>query len=148
MPTTGFHSKWINIKGCKNEHRILLECRSGFPSDEEEFIARVAVELVDRNSDGNARVVRVFYNDKACIHDVIIASTDKKDSHLENKLLNVLHSIFGNGNPTVIFIEVQPGNTSSDHYNHMEHLSVGAEVAADRWKHSDPEYQSTVSSPS
>ncbi|MDN4059556.1 hypothetical protein QPK31_15115 [Massilia sp. YIM B02769] len=147
MPTRGFHSEWITLRS-KNDHRILLECRASFPSEDEKFIARVAVELIDRNSGGDARVLHVYYDDKSCMHTVTIASTDKDDSPLEGELLNVLQAIFGNGNPQVDFRYVEPGDRGSDHYDHMEHLSVGADIAADRWKHHDAKNMAAVSSPS
>lgn len=147
MPKTGFHSEWVTIRS-QNYHRILLESRASFPADDERFIARVAVELVDRNSSGDARVVSVYYDDKSCMHTILIASTNKEDRHLEDSLETVLQTIFGHGNPQVEFNYVEPGDTASDHYNHMEHLSTAVEVAVDRWKHKDVEYMDTVSSPS
>lgn len=147
MPTTGFHSEWITIRSTYL-HRILLECRASFPADDERFIARIAAELLDRNSSGEARVLSVHYDDKSCTHNVVIASTDESDRTLAEALCNVLQAIFGNGNPQVEFIHVAPGDSSSDHYNHMEHLSVGADVAVNRWKYRDNEYMKTVSSPS
>jgi hypothetical protein len=134
MPTNSFHSEWIVIRA-KNEHRILLSCRAGFPGNDEHFIARVSAELIDRNSSGDARVLKVYHDDKSCTHNVTIASTQKKDEGLVNSLAHVLHEIFGHGNPQAEFIYVAPGDHNSDHYNHMEHLSVGAEIATDRWQH-------------
>lgn len=145
-PTTGFHSEWITV-GSTNRHRILLECRASFPAEDERFIASVAVELVDRNSSGEARVLSVYYDDKSCMHNVVIASTNEDDRQLENALRDVLQTIFGNGNPQVDFVLVAPGDTGSDHYDHMEHLSVAADVAVDRWKHRSGEYMATVSPP-
>lgn len=93
-------------------------------------------------------MLSVYYDDKSCMHNVLIASTDQNDRTLEDTLRDVLQAIFGNGNPQVEFIHVAPGDTSSDHYDHMEHLSVGADVAVNRWKHRDDEYMKTVLSPS
>ncbi len=146
MPITGFHSEWITLKGTHN-HRVLLECRAGFPSEDERFIARVAVELIDRNSNGDARLVSVYYDDKSCMHNVVIASTNPDDKRLEKKLESVLQSIFACGNPQVQFKYVEPGDTGSDHYDHMEHISTGVDVAVDRWKHRDEEYLATVDNP-
>jgi hypothetical protein len=46
--------------------------------------------------------------------------------------------------------DVWSGNArdhNSDHYFHMEHLSIEAGVAVDRFKHVDEAYQETVSLP-
>lgn len=143
MPITGFHSEWLTI----GDNRILLECRAGFPGHTERFIASVAAEFLNHNGSKHARVVSVFYDDKACSHFVTVASTAKSDEQLGEPLTHVLHSIFGNGNCQVAASIVPAGDEQSDHYDHMEHLSVSAGVAADRWKHADAQYQADVWSP-
>ncbi len=143
MPITGFHSEWITIK----KHRICLEGRASYPDDLMKFIAQVAVEVCDNNSEGDARVVRIYYDDKACIWIIFVASVDQRDKELEDRLRTVLHTIFNHGNCQPEIVIVKPGDTSSDHYNHTEHLSTAAEVAVDRWRHSDEKYQEKVSVP-
>ncbi len=120
MLIRGFRSAWITIK----EHRILLECRGGFPGEVMEFAARLAVEVCDFNSRGKkARVVKVYYNNKACVTTVTMASTDKTDCELEALLTGAWYNIY-NGSPfDVRMVIVERGNESSDHYDHMEYLS-------------------------
>ncbi|MDD2800784.1 MAG: hypothetical protein PHE96_04935 [Methylococcales bacterium] len=125
MPQNSFYSEWITI----GHHRIFIECRDGFPSSDERFIAEVSAKVVDHNSSGSARVVSIFYDDKACVHCVTVASTDKADTQIESALTTVLHNIFNNGNSIVNVEIVKRGNESSDHYNHMEHLSISTKVA-------------------
>ena len=143
MTTRGFHSEWVTIK----DHRVLLECRASYPDETMRLIARVAVETCDNNSEGRARVVQVYYDDKACIWTVTVATPEPKDKKLEDDLMTVLHTMFAHGNcqPTVEI--VKPGQTSSDHYHHTEHLSVEAGVAVDRFRHEDEKYMETVDVP-
>lgn len=143
MPTTGFHSEWITI----GEHRVLLECRASFPNENMRFIADVAVVACNNNTMGRARVVRIFYDDKACIWTVAVASTSPEDESLEETLRTIFHNIYDDGNVQPQVTIVEEGATDSDHYNQTEHLSVIADIAADRWRHSDAEYQKSVSNP-
>ena len=144
MPTTGFHSDWITL----GKHRILLECRASFPDEKMRFIANVVAVTCDNNSQSHrARVVHINYDDKACIYTITIASTDAKDSKLEKVVADALATIFHNGNCQAQVVIVKKGDEDSDHYDHMEHLSVGAGIAVDRWKHDDKKYQSKVSPP-
>ena len=144
MPTKGFHSEWLTIK----EHRILLECRASFPDETMKFIARVAVEFCNYHTDNEARVVTIYYDDKACIWTTTIASTNPSHQELEGELTRVLQGIYADGNRTVDVVIVNAGDPESDHYNHMEHLSIETEVAVDRWRHKDTDYMETVQSPS
>lgn len=143
MPTTGFHSEWITV----GENRILIECRAGFPGQMERFIASVACEFLMHNASKDARVVGIYYDDKSCVHTVTVASTDKSDKAIQERLMHVLHGIYANGNCQIRFEIVKKGDTDSDHYDHMEHLSVETDVAVDRWKHDDANYQAKVSVP-
>ena len=143
MPATGFHSDWISLKN----HRILLESRAGFPTDKERFIASVCVELINNNASNSARVVSIYYDDKSCSHTVTVASTNKDDERVEDILTEVLHNIYGDGNCQVSVIIFEKGDEHSDHYNHMEYLSVSTDTAVDRWKDSDDKYQEDVYSP-
>lgn len=144
MPTRGFHSEWSTIKN----HRILLECRASFPDERMKFIARVAVELCDSHTDGEARVVHVYYDDKSCQWSTTIASPDPAHKNLDKALSSALSTIFGFGNCDADVVIVQPGDRESDHYHHMEHLSVGSEIAVDRFRHRDKDYVETIHCPS
>jgi len=143
MPNTGFHSEWVT----EGDHRILLECRASFPDETMKLIAKVAAVTCDSNSEGRARVVRVFYDDKACIWTVDVASTDPKDKQLEDALISVLHTMFAHGNCQPQVEIVEEGRTDSDHYHRTEHLSVAAGVAVDRWRHDDGDYMGKVEPP-
>jgi len=145
MPTTGFHSEWITI----DKHRILLECRASYPDQKIRFIASVAAAICDNHSESRrARVVQVFYDDHSSMYSVKIASTDPEDRKIGDVVAEVLQTIFNNGNSLSDVVIVKKGNEGSDSYDHMEHLSVGAEVAADRWRHKDEDYQEKVKPPS
>lgn len=120
MTFKDFSSQWVSI----GDNRILLVSRDGFPSEIEEFIARISVEFLQHNSSGRARVTQIFYDDKACVHDISIASTLNEDKDLEDRLTNVLHSIYNCGNYMVNIEIVPQGSESSDHYNHMAYLSM------------------------
>ncbi|MCC0191373.1 hypothetical protein [Pseudomonas aeruginosa] len=131
MPVPGFHSEWFTI----DDHRVLLKCRAGYPGERERFIATVVARLLDSNSsDGQARLVQVFYDDKACVYSIEAASTDPADRRLESPITDVLQSIFNSGNYICSMEVVKRGDEHSDHYHHMEHLSVALNVAEDRWK--------------
>ena len=123
MAANDFHSEWLTV----GKHRILIECRDGFPGAEERFIAKVSTKFVDNNSD-SAKVVSIYYDDKACVHSVTLASTKSEDREMESTLTNVLQAIFNNGNILVNIEIVKRGNEDSDHYNHMAHLSNAAKV--------------------
>ncbi|MDH4869821.1 hypothetical protein [Pseudomonas sp. BN515] len=130
MPVPGFHSEWFTV----DRHRVLLECRASYPGEQERFIATVASKVVDNNSVNNeARLVRVFFDDKACVYSIEVATTDKGDLLLEGKITNVLQAIFNSGNYISDVRVVKRGDEQSDHYDHMEHLSVAVEIAEDRW---------------
>jgi len=111
------------------------------------FMANVAAITCDANSERRARVVEIFYDDKACIWTVSVASTDAADKQLEDTLLTVFHTMYGHGNIQPQVQIVDEGNTESDHYDPTEHLSVSSGVAVDRWRHRDAEYQGTVRPP-
>ncbi len=143
MPSTGFHSEWLTV----GHHRVLLHSRASFPDENMRFMANVAAITCDANSEGRARVVEIFYDDKACIWTVSVASTDAADKQLEDTLLTVFHTMYGDGNIEPQVQIVEEGNTDSDHYDRTEHLSVSAGVAVDRWRHGDVEYQGTVRPP-
>ncbi len=143
MPSTGFHSEWLTV----GRHRVLLHCRAGFPDANMRFMAKVAAITCDANSERRARVVEIFYDDKACSWTVSVASTDAADKQLEDILLTVFHTMYAHGNIEPQVQIVEQGNTDSDHYNLTEHLSVRAGVAVDRWRHRDAEYQATVRPP-
>ena len=124
MPTTGFHSDWVTIK----DHRILLECRSSFPSSKLRFDARLAVEIVANNSP-EARVVRVFFDDKSQCTNIKVASFLRDDQVLERVMEGVFHTIFPGRVTYCDVIIVDPGVQSLEHHCRAEQLSIGAGVA-------------------
>jgi hypothetical protein len=125
MHDTGFGTEWLTI----GQHRVLLRCRGTFPDDHMRFVARVAAEFCDHNSqDTRARVVSVFHDDVNCDYRVLIASTKPADARLEDLLMKVLHTLFGFGNYTPEVKIVSKGNEQSDHYVHAAHLSRQAGV--------------------
>lgn len=128
MPVEGFRSEWFTV----GKHRVFLESRASFPDEEHRFIATVVAKTLDHNSE-HARLVKIFYDDKACVYGVEVATTDEADKRLEHRLTEILHSIFDTGNYFCEITVVKKGDESSDHYHHMEHLSVAAGVATDRW---------------
>lgn len=128
MSTEGFRSDWVTL----GKHRVLLEARASFPDEDHRFIATVAAKLIDHHSE-QARLVRVFYDDKACIYSVDVATTDADDQRLEGKITEVIQSIYGFGNFYCSVELIAKGDEQSDHYHHMEHLSVAAGIATDRW---------------
>lgn len=128
MSVEGFRSEWFTA----GKHRVYLEARASFPDDDHRFIAAVVARTLDHNS-SDARLVKVFYDDKACVYSVDIATTNKADTALESRITNILHSIFNTGNYVCNVEVVARGDESSDHYHHMEHLSVAAGIATDRW---------------
>lgn len=144
MPTTGFHSEWVTI----DRHRILLECRASFPEQKMRLIASVAAATCDSHAESKlARVVQVFYDDHSSMYHVKIASTDPEDRKIGDEVRDALQTIFNNGNCVADVVIVKPGNASSDSYDHMAHLSVGADVAVDRWRYKDEDYQKKVRPP-
>ena len=124
MSEAGFHYEWVTI----GNHRILLSCRTGFPNDRMRFIAHVAAETCDNNS-SDARVVRVFFDDKSDTWTINVATTDPNDVELEDTITTVLQTMYGNGNCIPQVDVVKPGHQSSDSYNHTEHLSIEFGVA-------------------
>jgi len=126
MSNCGFYNEWITV----GNNRILLECKNSFPAADERFIADVAVKVLENNASDLARVVCVYYDDETCIYTVTVASTKEEDSAVEPLLTSVLEDIFNNGSFAVSFELVPPGDEAADDYNHMEHLSVAAEIVA------------------
>lgn len=129
MSVSGFHSEWITM----TRHRVLLECRAGFPDANLHFVARVAAITCDHNSE-RARIVKVYVDDHNSIVQITVASTLPKDEAVADRVREVLQGMFGCGNYQTEFLKVEPGRESSDSYDHMEHLSVAAELAANRYK--------------
>ncbi|UZE21843.1 hypothetical protein LOY67_17505 [Pseudomonas sp. B21-056] len=128
MPVEGFHSEWFTV----GKHRVLLEARASFPDEDHKFIAAVIAKALDHNTE-RARLVRIFFDDKACVYSIHIATTDQTDKQLEDRLTEIVQSIYASGSYYCEIEVVEEGNESSDHYHHMEHLSVSAGVATDRW---------------
>ncbi|WP_124303573.1 hypothetical protein [Pseudomonas chlororaphis] len=128
MPRDGFHSEWITI----GKHRVLLEARASFPDEDHRFIATLVAKFLDHNSE-HAGLVKVFFDDKACVYSIEAATTDPAEKELEDPITQLVQSVYGTGNYLCDMTVVQKGDELSDHYHHMEHLSVSAGVAIDRW---------------
>ncbi|MBP5958149.1 hypothetical protein ICA16_20945 [Pseudomonas anatoliensis] len=128
MPVEGFRSEWLTL----GKHRVFLEARASFPDEEHRFIATVVAKTLDHHSQ-HARVVRVYFDDKACVYSIQVATTDEGDKSLEDKITEIVQSIFGSGNYICDVEVIAKGDEASDHYHHMEHLSVAAGIATDRW---------------
>lgn len=124
MQASNFHSEWITI----NRHRILLQCRISFPDEEMKLIARIAVETCDNNSKKDARVVRIYYDDKTSMTTITIAATNPENKRLEELLTKVFETIFGYYNFETIVEIVKPGDSGSDRYDHMQYLSSMAGI--------------------
>jgi len=138
MPTPGFHSEWITIA----DTRGLLCCRSSFPDDRMKLMSQVAVETCKQNSTTHrAAVVEVYLDDQATVWTVTVASTDQADKKLGPILQGVLQAMLDTGNVLAETVIVPEGDSQSSNYDHMEHLSVGACVGADRWKRKDEQRQ-------
>lgn len=128
MPTEGFHSEWFSI----NDHRVLLECRASFPDTDHKFIASVVAKTLDVNC-VKARLVRVYFDDKSCTYSIEAATTEPQDKNVEKLVTRIVQDIYGSGNYHCEMTIVKRGDEDSDHYHHMEHLSVQLDVATDRW---------------
>lgn len=88
MPCTGFHSEWVTLENS----RVLLEYRGSFPSKRMHLIARVAVEASRQRSE-DARLVKVYYDDKACSHVLTFASDNHSDDGIEREIVNIINNI-------------------------------------------------------
>jgi hypothetical protein len=112
------------------------------------LIAKTAAAICDQHTAGRARVVQVFYDDKACIWTATIASTDPQDKALETIVTSAMfdNEVVDANYVTQVEI-VKEGDTQSDHYERMEYLSVRSGIAADRWRHKDKEYMEDVEPP-
>jgi len=136
---SGFHSEWITIK----HHRILLQRRCGFPDDNLRFVAQVTVEMcihnvIDESFAAPVRVVSVFEDDTHGSVVVTIAATSREQvKGLQGDVTGVLQSIYNSGIYVCNVVIVEPGDTHSDHYDPMEHLSVKAGVSVDRFSKPD-----------
>lgn len=116
----GFSEEWFTVD---DDTRVLLSSRCAFPRKKIKFIAQVVVEAL-KNHSANARLVSIFYDDKACSHCINIVSDNKKeDIHIAQKIENIVNSIYDYGNDIVQMEFVESGNKNSDHYDHMTYLS-------------------------
>jgi hypothetical protein len=88
-------------------------------------------QALEHNSN-EARLIHVYFNDKSSLYHIVAASTDREDAGLGKLLTNILQSIFASGNYECEVQIVPKGNEYSDHYDHMEHLSVEAGIAYSR----------------
>ncbi len=118
MRTAEFHSEWVTIE----DTRVFLQCRDGFPSEHTKFIAELAVKALKyRTSD--ARLVHIFYDDKAGVHCLYFVSDNPEDKIWADEVVELINGICNSGNEIGEMVIVKQGNKSSNHYNHMAYLS-------------------------
>jgi len=67
------------------------------------------------------------------VYSIETATTDAAEKELESSITQLVQTVYGTGNYYCDMTLVQKGDELSDHYHHMEHLSVGTGVAIDRW---------------
>ena len=116
----GFNEEWFTVN---DDTRVLLSSRCGYPRKKMKFIAKVVVEAL-KNRSKNARLVQLFYDDKACSHCInIVSDSDKDNDNIAQEIENIINSIYDYGNDIVEMDIVKEGNKDSDHYDHMAYLS-------------------------
>lgn len=118
MQTLEFHSEWFTVENS----RVFLKCRNGFPDDQMKFIANVAIKAL-RNRSSSARLVHIFYDDKAFVHCLYFVSDEPEDKNIATEVANIINDIFNYGNDIGEMLIVERGNKDSSHYNHMAYLS-------------------------
>jgi hypothetical protein len=118
LASANFHADWVAEYGS----RIYLQCRDSFPNETMRFVAKVTAFACNSHSE-NAQIVRVYYDDKACIYLIDIASTDPNDERLVDIIFEALDKLFGHSMCQPQFTLVPDGNRDSEHYCHMEYLS-------------------------
>lgn len=149
MPaTSGFHSEWVTL----GLHRVLIQKRAGFPDDGLRFTARLAVEICDQWIEGPAfegelglvpaerpRVVSVYQDDtEADVVEITIAGVEVEAIRgLDRRVEDVFAAIYTRPRYACRLEIVRQGEVAHPGYNLMEHLSVEAGVAADRFVHRD-----------
>lgn len=116
----GFHSTWLTVR----DHRIFVDHRTGFPSPEDKRIAELAATFVEYKCSPDARVIHIFFDDKAGQYCITVASTEARDSAIVDDLPDALWKDFYNAGFAVWFNLVPPGYRASNRYNHMEYLSA------------------------
>jgi len=128
MLDSGFHSEWITV----GAHRILLECRYGFPCDELRFFAKVAVKLCGHMLGADARIVKVYYDDRHCTYTTTVATDNPAHAiHAEN-MRAPLEDVFPAGGCDMHVVVVPRGNRNSESYVHAAYLSDAAGTSLDR----------------
>ena len=139
---------------------MLLARQCGFPDEHLRFYARLAVEICDRwyGPTGFAevddsvapadqgRVVSVHGNDgdRDAVEQIVVTvatTSGERAAGLDRRLREILESIYPSGRFEARIAVVSAGAIGSPQYNHMEHLSVQAGVAVDRWRHVAAETQ-------
>lgn len=117
-----FNTEWVTIEGPSHCHRVMLESRLSHPDRELNFLAEAAARLIDLSGAQEARVTKVFSDEKSGSTWITVASTDPKDEVFCRSADDVLRAL-SKYSPYVTFTLVQRGSTLSDHYDHMKHLS-------------------------
>lgn len=135
----GYRKEWLTI----GRHRVLLECRDGFPGHREVMAARIAVEFCNARQhlvpDDFGRpvpdpcpptVLAVYYDDKHGDCAVLLASTQEKHATLADELTSAFQQIYGGGNYSVQINIVPPGDMRSEHYHYAAHLFASSMFSA------------------
>jgi hypothetical protein len=120
-------------------------------------VARLAVEICeqwygptpygDRDDSvpeaDQGRVVSVFGDDgdgdREKILITVATTSGDRAAGLDRRLREIVESIYPGGRFEARVTVVAPGAYGSPRYDHMEHLSVQAGVAVDRWSHNPPD---------
>lgn len=113
-----FQSEWVTIG---DDTRALLESRYAFISPTTRFIARVVVEIL-RAQAPNARLIKIFDDNKNSQHHIYLASDDPNDKTIASTVEKIINSIYGYQNDIAEITIVNPANTDWDGYNHMVYL--------------------------
>lgn len=113
-----FQSEWITIG---DDTRAFLESRYAFISSTTRFIARVVVEIL-RAQAPNARLIKIFHDNKNSQHHIYLASDDPDDKTIAATVEKIINNIYGYQNDIAEITIVKPGNDEWDGYNHTAYL--------------------------
>jgi len=113
-----FQSEWITIG---DDTRVFLESRYAFISSTTRFIARVVVEIL-RAQAPNARLMKIFHDNKNSQHHIFLASDNPDDKTIATTVEKIINNIYGYQNDIAEITIVKPGNYDLDGYNHTFYL--------------------------
>jgi hypothetical protein len=117
-----FNSEWVS----EGRHRVFIECRGGAPTDYMRDIVKIAAFYCDNCQEADARVVKLFYDNKADAFTVFLASDEPEAASMESALTSIMEELGGGRMISASMVIVPIGNKKSDHYDHMQHLSIEA----------------------